>query len=153
MKGRDPAAGARGRGVAEVALRLVFSYEGSDVRLVSRHRVRTSALPSDPTRTGEGQAGFWVEVRDSEERVLYRRVMPNPIASAVEVRSDDPERPLSWRELKQPRGSFTLLVPDLGTASSLVLFGSPGRRGAPTGPAREIGRFDLSVGGDEKEQA
>jgi hypothetical protein len=133
--------------------RLVFFYEGDNVRLVSRQRVVMKVPPSDPPTLKGDQAGFWVEVRDSEERVLYRRVMPNPIASGVEVRSDDPERPLSWRELKEPRGSFTLLVPDIGATSSLVLLGSPGGRGAPTGPAKEIARFDLSVGGDEKEQA
>ena len=136
-----------------MAHRLVFSYGTGEVQLVSQQRVAAKTLPSDPVDRMEGRTGFWVEVRDSEERVLYRRVMPNPIASAVEVRSDDPERPLSWRELKNLHGSFTLLVPDLGTASSLVLLGSPGRRGAPTGPAREIARFGLSVGGDEKEQA
>lgn len=128
----------------DLALRLMFSYEGRDVRLVSRQSVEMVTPPSDPIRVQEGQAGFWYELRDAEGRTLYRRVIQNPIKFAVEVRSDDPKRPLMWQKVSEPRGSFVLLMPDLKQAYTLVLFGSPPEPEAAAEPAKEIARFNLT---------
>ena len=132
-------------------LRLTFSYEGSIVRMVSRQSVEMVPPPSDSLHVKEGQTGFWYELRDTKGNTLYRRVTQNPIKFAVEVRSDDWERPLNWESTKDPRGSFILLMPDLREAHTLVLFGSPPEPDKETEPAKEIYRFDLSqfTGGKE----
>jgi hypothetical protein len=131
-------------------LRLTFSYEGSDLRLISRQRVEMMSPPSDPVQAQKEQTGFWYEVRDAEGRTLYRRVIQNPIKFAAEVRSDDPERPLAWQEVSEPRGNFILLMPDLDRAHMLVLFSSPMEPGAALGPAKEIAHFDLAQGPEGK---
>lgn len=124
------------------SVRLTFSYEGSDVRLVSRQSIEMLSPPSDAIQVQEGQAGFWYELRDAEGRTLYRRVIQNPIKFAFEVRSD-PERPLAWQKVSEPRGYFTLLMPELEQAKTLVLFSSPLEpEGVPV-PAKELTRFNL----------
>lgn len=125
-------------------LRLTFSYEGSDVRLVSLQSVEMVPLPSDPVYAQEPRTGFWYEVRDTKGRTLYRRATQNPIKFAAEVRSDDPERPLMWQKVSEPKGSFVLLMPDLKEAQTLVLFSSPLDPEKAAGLANEIARFDLT---------
>lgn len=143
----------RGRKPNFPTLRLTLTYEGSDLRLTSRENVQMVSPPSDPIRPQKGETGFWYEVRDGEDRTLYRRVIQNPIKFAVEVRSDDPERPLAWQEVSEPRGEFILLVPDLDRAHMLVLFSSPLEPGVAPRPAKEIARFDLVQGPEGKEVA
>ena len=125
-------------------LRLTFSYEGSDVQLVSRQSVEIVPLPSDPIHAQEPRTGFWYELRDVKGLTLYRRTTQNPIKFATEVRSDDPEHPLMWQKVSEPKGSFMLLMPDLKEAQTLVLFSSPLDPEEATGPAKEITRFDLT---------
>lgn len=124
------------------AMRLTFSYEGSNVRLASMQRIEMLAPRSDPIRTQEGHAGFWYELRDAEGRTLYRRVIQNPIKFAFEVRSD-PERPLAWQKVSEPRGNFVLLMPDIEQAKMVVLFSSPLEPEGVPGPAKELTRFNL----------
>ena len=132
-------------------MRLTFSYEGTDLRLISQQSVRMVPPPSDSLRAEEEQTGFWYEVHDAGGSTLYRRVTQNPIKFAVEVRSDDPDRPLNWQQVDEPRGTFVLLIPDLDSALEVVLFGDPLEPDAPSGPAKEIARFDLKQGQIDKE--
>lgn len=126
-----------------MATRLTFSYTADEVRLVGRRSLEMRTPPSDDLGPMPESTGFWVELQDSSGRVLYRRITESPIRFSVEVRSDDPERPLERRAVEEPRGTFTLLVPDLPAAGSIVLFASrQGREGA-RGPAVEVARFDL----------
>lgn len=132
------------------SIRLTFSYKGDEIRLVERRVVATLAPPSDSLSVGKGETGFWYEIRDARDVVQYRRIIQNPIESAVEIRSDVPQRPLSWLKVDEPRGDFDLLIPDLEEARFLALFGASEERGLPVGPSREIARFDLAQGGEGK---
>ncbi len=128
---------------ARRTLRLVFEYEGRDVRLVSSERVAMTPLPSHELAPGEGATGFWYEVRDPDERPLYRRITENPVQTSVEVLTDDPERPLAREAVSEPRGHFVLHVPDLDEAATLLLIGSPPEDEPGVRAAEELGRFDL----------
>lgn len=127
-------------------LRLVFEYEGDHVRLISRDRVEMVTPPSDPIRGPEAASGFMAELRDADERGVYRKVMRNPMLRAVEVRSDDPERPLEWQEMREPSGTFVMMMPDFDDAASLVFLSSPPEFGADAAmaPMTELARFDLT---------
>lgn len=131
------------------SIRLTFSYEGSDVRMVSKQSVEMVAPPSDPILAQENKSGFWYELRDAEGKTIYRRVIQNPIKFAFEVRSD-PERPLAWQTVSQPRGSFVLLLPELEQAKTLVLFSSPLEPKRAFEPAKELTRFSLEQVPDYK---
>lgn len=126
------------------ALRLIFSYKGSRTKLESKHSIEMIALPSDTTEEYKDRSGFWVELRDKEERVVYRKIMRNPIQVELEAPSGDPSRPFTRIENPNPEGTFSVLVPDVETAEALVLYASPA--GATARAAREVTRVLLKEG-------
>ena len=133
------------------SLRLIFAYEGANVRLVGRQSVEMIPPPSDSLAGREGETGFWYELRDSRGQTLYRRLMQNPIQYSTEVLSNDPVRPVERRDVPDPRGVFVLISPQLEEAQTLALFSAPSERNELGRSSRIIGEFDLreDVGGKE----
>lgn len=127
------------------ALRLIFEYEGDHISLVSARRVAMMVPPSDPLAARRRESGFWFELKDGSGKTLYRRVTHDPIQRAVELRSDDPDRPFTREDVKNPAGTFVLLVPDLAEAREVALSSSPPGREA-LAPAKEIARFRIELG-------
>jgi hypothetical protein len=142
--------GQRGR---PRALRLTFSYEGDEVRLVNQRSLEMIAPPTDEL-SGHEQ-GFWVEVRDDRDETLHRLVMEDPLRRDVEVFSPDAEQSVYRVPVEKSSGLFVVVVPDLAGADHVALMssGAPGAaaRGvspeaasrAPAGPAAEFARFSL----------
>lgn len=126
------------------ALRLTFRYERADVRLVAGQRVEMILPPSELETIHQGQAGFWAELRDAHERVLYQRVLHNPIRYEFEIPKDAETGALRWQKIDNPQGTFQLLVPDIPEGQTLVLFSSPPE--AVYEPAAELARFSLDMG-------
>lgn len=129
------------------ALRLTFTYEGEGIKLVERQPIEKRARATDRIlKQGEASqySGFWIELRDAENQTIYRRVLHNPIQSTVEVPTDKRNQTFERLTVKNPRGTFFVIIPDLEQADSIVIFNSPlapefeGRAGA-----REIARMDL----------
>ena len=132
------------------AVRLIFEYEGDRISLVSTQTVEMIVPPSDPYPVMKQESGFWYELKDGDDKTLYRRVVHNPIRRTVELRSDDPDRPFTRQEVKIPLGTFVLLVPDLREARNVALLSSPpGREMVES--AQEIARFKLKKGGKGRE--
>jgi hypothetical protein len=129
------------------ALRLIFRFEGKDVRLVSQTPVEKILPPTDPLSEYEGEQGFWVEVRSRQDETLHRRVMHDPLQQDLEVFSPDSERSVFRAPVETPSGIFTVLVPDLDEADHVALMSSTttarGREAAAGGPATELARFSL----------
>jgi hypothetical protein len=123
----------RRRAEPPAAVRLIFLYDGDDIRLLSRQHVDVAVPPADATKTSH-RRGFWVEVRTAADDVLYRRVMTDPARIDPEVFADpkDGRGPVPD---PQPVGAFTVLVPNEEAATHVVLLGAP--------PKREIARFPL----------
>ncbi len=145
----------RPAGMGRRALRLTFAYDGEEVTLTRAEPLEKRTPPSDPLIRG-GQAthrsGFWVEVRDDENRVLWRRRLHDPRNPSVEVPAEGRAGRFERVDVDQPAGSFRVLVPDLPTAKRVTVVASTplGRGGrsvdeAPHG-ARPIGTFDLVRG-------
>lgn len=134
-------------------LRLVFTYEGDKIDLLDQQSIEMVPFPSEPVPLERDRVGFWYELQDSEEHTLYQRAIASPLKAAVEVSSDDPERPLKWQEMEHAQGHFVLYAPDIDEAHNIVLFNSPldpkmattpSDREAAGAPAREVARFSLS---------
>jgi hypothetical protein len=123
------------------ALRLTFEYNGTNVRLASKRQIDTMAPPSDRTDEYKGHAGFWVELRDADGRILYRRIMHNPIEVDREAPSGDPKRPFTRVRNEQKQGVFTVMVPDLDHALEVSLVGSPPEQ--PARAAKQLLRVNL----------
>jgi hypothetical protein len=136
---------------AKRSLRLTFTYERSTLQLTGVQRLVMTPAPSDPLQTSGAAAGFWVEVLDAAGQALYRRVTQNPIRFTAEYPTDEPDRPLAWGEVNEPRGTFVLVVPDLPAAQTVVLFSSPPEPEGGGKPASELARFDLKQSGQRKE--
>jgi hypothetical protein len=107
------------------ALRLLFSYSGTDVHLVTVQRVEMLAPAAETTTIEEGQTGSWVEIRSVDQYVLYQRVLHNPIAFEVEAAQDPDSGRMRWHPVEHPEGTVELVVPDLAQAETLRLYASP----------------------------
>ena len=129
------------------ALRLTFAYDGSDLWLESEVRLDMPAPVSDPLEH-EAEAGFWSELRDSDNTPLYRQVIQNPIRYDAEVYSDESDPPIQRQPLDNVSGSFDLVVPDLAEAQTIALFSSPPGPEALGEPATELGVFELHGTGE-----
>jgi len=135
------------------AVKLVFSYNGEGVRLVSQNQVDMVVPLSDSLNGYQGQHGSWCELNDTEGRTLFRRRLHNPIQRYVEAPSDDPGHPLTRRPVDRLEGMFIVLVPDLQQANTVAIWDSPPQpgdafsAGAATSdaflPAQEIARFPI----------
>ena len=131
------------------ALRLIFSYKGSKAKLESQHAVEMIVPPSHPTYDIARQSGFWFELRDAQDRVLYRRSMHDPIQTEMEAPSGDPTRPFTRAPVKDPQGTFAILVPALEAADFLHVWASPSDARSKT--AKEIMRVSLKADGDKND--
>jgi len=134
------------------AVRLIFVYEGDDVRLVSSLPVDVVVQPTDPVEDHH-RSGFWVELRAASEEVLYRRVLTDPGRVHPEVFSPDPAVGMTRSPEPQAAGAFTVLVPRRPQSSHVVLMASSPRAGGPRmaasqdAPASEVARFPLEQAG------
>jgi len=123
--------------------RLVFTYEGDQVELVSEQTIEMTAPPLDEVDKPEERAGFLLELRDARGGALYRRALYEPIQHDVEIFSSNPSQPMARRPVETPTGTFVVLVPDMPDAEEVVLHASPDRPDLPTRPLRELKRFRL----------
>jgi len=120
------------------AFRLVFTYKGSEVRLLDRERVEMLAPPGERTVIPKRAAGVWVELRDGRGRRLYQQALHQPIRYEAEVFPEDQRELPRFVPRADPEGAFVVLVPDLPDAESAVLFSSPPEPGRQGEPASEL---------------
>jgi hypothetical protein len=159
MSKRSASGSAAGKPVNR-AFRLIFEQKGNKLKLTSVQRANMMAPPPQALLPERGVRGSWFELRDKQNRPVYRRVIENPLQD-IEVVADDPERPLQRIRMDQPRGVFFLIVPDIAGVRRLALnlearrtsAPAAGKRGKPAGkpPAPALYEFDFSDI-DEKER-
>jgi hypothetical protein len=136
---QQPVSGQQARSV-----RLIFSYDGDEVRLESRQPVEMLASPSDPVEGYENETGFWTEVRDAQGSVLHRQIMHDPVRRDAEVFSPDPERSIARVPIERPHGAFAVLVPLVPEADHVALMGVPAAGAAAFAPVVELHRVSLT---------
>ncbi len=129
------------------AVRLIFSHDGDDVKLISQEPVEMTVPPSDPVQGFAGQKGFWAELKDQQDETLYRHVLHNPMRPDVEVFSNDPQQSVAREPVADPKGIFVVLVPDADDGHEVTLSSSSGAghgfAANALQPASEIARFKL----------
>jgi hypothetical protein len=134
-----------GSGQEARSVRLIFSYDGDDVRLESRQPVEMRAPRSDPVEGYADQTGFWTEVRDAQGSVLHRQVMHDPVRRDAEVFSPDPERSIARVPIERPHGVFSVVVPLVPGADHVALMGVPAAGAAAFAPGVvELHRVSLT---------
>ena len=151
--GQPPAKSKSSKALAKSpkAMRLTFSYDGDEVKLVSQQPVEMVVPPSDPVKGFADHKGFWAELKSEQDKTLYRRVMHNPTRNDAEVFSDDPEQSISREPAPRRKGVFVVVVPDTDKGNEVTLSRSSaetkgparGIRALASKPATEIARFKL----------
>jgi hypothetical protein len=135
-------------------LRLTFEVVNGEVKLLKHQRVSMITPPSVGERPETGKhGGFWMELRDENDRGLFHRNLHSPAGDTVEVHSPDGA---IRREYAPPQEStFEVLVPDYGEAASIVLVGKksggaqPSMAAASAPKTRELARFEIPEGGEQ----
>ena len=123
------------------SVRLIFEFEGSEIRLVSRQPVDVVPPVGEPVAGFEAEMGFWAELRDAEEGVLFRGLVPDPMAQFPEVFSEEPDQTISRAATPLEKGAFTVVVPSVPEADHLSFV-----RTAPPPGAEALGLEAVSTG-------
>lgn len=90
------------------AVRLIFEYEGDQVRLVSQQPVDMTVVPPGPEEVD--RVGHFVETRDRAGARISRIPVHGGFQDSAEVFPENPEEPIT-RVDAEPRGAFTVVVP------------------------------------------
>jgi hypothetical protein len=89
-----------------------------------------------------------MELRDARNRVLFFRVLDNPLGDSVEVHSPDGKIERVFGDVKE--NSFEVLLPDNSNAKTVALMGESLEpitlRKGEVSAARELARFDVPKG-------
>jgi hypothetical protein len=142
MRRVDDTKRGKDTGTPQRSTRLVFSYKGNIIKLVSSQTIDMIPPPTDPMVPSRKESGVWFEVKDARNKTLFRRVSYNPIQQYVEVLSGDPERPFTQVKMDKPAGTFVVIVPEIKDAKNISVFSSPAGKKIIE-PAKEIARFPL----------
>jgi hypothetical protein len=135
-------------------MRLTFRAANGEIQLISVEHLDMICPPSVAERPIVGKnGGYWMELRDKADRVLFHRLLHSPLANSVEVHSPDGKIERIFGEPKE--NVFEVLVPDDANASAIVMLGEtlePSKvQEAKQAPSRELARFNLSEGDTGKQ--
>lgn len=126
------------------ALSLHFAYDGLNITLLDTAVVDAPSPDSEDTGQLTDETGFWYEIRDQEDGVLWRHSAVHPIWFESEGPADD-QGAMTWAPDAALAGAFFAQVPSIQAAATLALVGSP-PPGAPPGPVGDLATFDISGG-------
>jgi len=101
------------------AVRLIFEYEGDQVRLVSQQPVEMVITGFDIARTEH--PGYYIDTRDAEDHTLARVPARNAFSGSTEVFPEKPGEPITRVDVAKPRGAFTVVVPAPADADHVSL--------------------------------
>ena len=108
------------------AMRLIFEYEGDEVRLVTQQPVEIVVTGFDITQVQ--RPGYYVDARDADGQTLARVPARSAFATSAEVFPEQPGEPITRVDVPEPRGAFTVVVPVPERADHVAVARvSPGR--------------------------
>jgi len=109
-------------------LRAVIEYNEGTFRLERLIALKMMLPASDPEprdASGESSSGFWIELRSSEEAVLYRKILDDPLLYHHEgVDPSGPKNAIRRIDWVPGTRTFSILIPDLPNGEQVVFFGS-----------------------------
>ncbi|MHA7275760.1 hypothetical protein ACX80O_04415 [Arthrobacter sp. Hz1] len=101
------------------AIRLIFEYDGDEVRLILQQPVDVAVTGFDAHP--DIRAGRYAEVRDAQETPLTRVPIRAGDIHSAEVFPETPGDPITRVRVDQPSGAFTVVVPAPAAARSIAL--------------------------------
>lgn len=91
------------------SMRLIFEYEGDQVRLISQQAVDVAITGFDISRAAH--PGYYVDTQDSDGRTLARVSARDAFSRSTEVFPEQPGQPITRVDVEGARGAFTVVVP------------------------------------------
>ena len=101
------------------AVRLIFEYDGDQVRLVSQQPVDMLVTSFDPQQKQE--PGVYVDARDAAGATLASVPAPNAMVGSAEVFPEQPDQPIVRVDVPRPTGAFTVVVPASAATSHVAV--------------------------------
>jgi hypothetical protein len=101
------------------AVRLIFEYEGDEVRLVSQQPVDVAVPGFDLAQPPH--PGHYVEARTADDEPLSRVSIREAFSTSMEVFPEEPGEPITRTDVEQVRGAFTVIVPAGSEATHVAL--------------------------------
>lgn len=131
------------------SIRLTFRVAGGEVQLISFERLNMICPPAIGEIPEAGKhGGYWMELRDENGRVLFHRLLHNPLGDSVEVHSPDGKIERIYGDVKE--NVFEVLLPDDSSARTIAFVGEslePVKlRKRRVSATRELARFDVPRG-------
>jgi hypothetical protein len=131
------------------SLRLTFRIADGEILLVSYERLDMICPPSVGERPEAGRhGGFWMELRDTNNRVLFHRILNNPLGDSVEVHSPDGKIRRVFGAVEE--NVFEVLLPDDSKAKTIAFMGESMEpatvRQERVAAARELAHFNVPEG-------
>lgn len=127
------------------SIRLTFRIANGRVELISHQRLSIVSPPQPGERPQIGKhGGFWLEMRDGQDRVLAHRLIDPTQLNSVEVHS--PDGKIERKFGKAEDTVFEVLLPDDADARTVALIGEPlvrARGEKAAGGSAELARFNL----------
>ena len=93
------------------AVRLIFEYEGDQVRLVAQQRVDVAVPGLDLDVSPIPPPGHYVEARSATNEALSRVPIREAFSGSAEVFPEEPGSPITRVDVAEPRGAFTVVLP------------------------------------------
>src|SRR4051812_21358556 len=123
---------------ADESISLQFSYDGLNISLDDAQVVEAAWAESEDTGPLSGEPGFWYELRDAADTVLWRQSAVHPIWFESEGPADDVSA-MTWGDDPAPAGAVVAPVPPMPPAASPPPVGSPPPRNPPPPPPELAG--------------
>jgi hypothetical protein len=125
------------------ALRLTFAYEGRSIELRDVEVVDTVAPAPPPAESG--LAGFVLEVHGRDGKLLFRRMLSEPLGESVELPAGDrdKQRPFERATVQKPSGTFIVMVPAVEGGAQVALFERVGDKREQDEGVEPLARFEL----------
>jgi hypothetical protein len=115
------------------ATRLIFEYEGDEVRLVAQQDVEMvvpAATANAAATAVEAPApGYYLDARDASGQTLARVAAQDAFARSTEVFPENHKERITRVDVAQPRGAFTVTMPASDAADHVTLVRVTGGEG------------------------
>ena len=130
--------------ITSKARRLTFSYTDTSIKLISQQQLEKILPPSDEF-TKNDKSGFWYELADGTKKILYQKVISNPIQTDIEVFSNESIESITRQKISKIEGIFSIMIPDLPNAKTFSLHGNPIERKETLVQRSSIKLFEITL--------
>ena len=123
-------------------VRLIFEYEGDQVRLVAQQRVDVAIPGLDLDVSPMPRPGHYVEARSATNEALSRVPIREALSGSAEVFPEEPGSPITRVDVAEPRGAFTVVLPAPEAAEQVAVVQvterQPEARAVPAGTTSPV---------------